>query len=67
VKSGSCSSKYDVVNIVLREDDEQGERVNVPGWKISRQFCGRATRKRIMDDIDEVDESPAVSTPAGPT
>jgi len=43
------------------------ERVNVQGWKFSRQFCGRATRKRIMDDIDEVDESPAVSTPAGPT
>lgn len=76
VESGaSGSSKRDVANIGLGEDDGQGNDVLTyerPGMDIFKAIFASDDEesdeeKDRMDDVDEVDEPPAVSAPAGPS
>jgi len=72
---GSRSSKRDVANIGLGEDDGQGDDVLTyerPGMDIFKAIFASDDEesneeKDCMDDVDEVDEAPAVSMPAGPS
>jgi G patch domain-containing protein 1 len=72
---GSGSSKRDVANIGLGEDDGQGDDVLTyerPGMDIFKAIFASDDEesdeeKDRVDDVDEVDEAPAVSAPAGPS
>ncbi|KAG1816446.1 uncharacterized protein BJ212DRAFT_1354770 [Suillus subaureus] len=72
---GSGSSKRDVANIGLGEDDGQGDDVLTyerPGMDIFKAIFASDDEesdeeKDRMDNDDEVDEPPAVSVPAGPS
>jgi G patch domain-containing protein 1 len=76
VESGaSGNSKRDVANIGLGEDDGQGNDVLTyerPGMDIFKAIFASDDEesdeeKDHMDDVNEVDEPPAVSAPAGPS
>ncbi|KAG1897082.1 uncharacterized protein F5891DRAFT_1050235 [Suillus fuscotomentosus] len=72
---GSGSSKRDVANIGMGEDDGQGDDVLTyerPGMDIFKAIFASDDEesdeeKDRIDDVDEVDEPPAVSAPAGPS
>ncbi|KAG1771048.1 hypothetical protein EV702DRAFT_1137589 [Suillus placidus] len=76
VEGGSSgSSKRDVANIGMGEDDGQGDGVLTyerPGMDIFKAIFASDDEesdeeKDRMDDVDEMDEPPAVSAPAVPS